>query len=1024
MFISLAEEFEGGLRNESSYTKDVVLAGRDADECDIAFDAKRFPMVSRKHGAFHWMNGAWYIEDLGSSYGIFLNGERISYPRELAPGSVVQFGTNGPKIRVVSFEEVRTAEPKPVLAPPPPEPAPGIPTPPPAWDSAPKVQVPVPPAVAQPTSQAGLALEFVSDRSREPFQIRSASVWVGRDPGCDIIFDASSATVSRRHAEIRLENGQLLLADNNSFNGTLVNGTRISAIRPLASGDEIQFGSGGPILRLQGGKSVAPPKPPSSPQFRADDAGQRTMVLKLDPTGGLKGTDPAAAQLISSKTIPDGGSITVGRAEGCEVRLDGLQISNRHARFSRSGQGILVEDLGSTNGTFINGNRVTKQPVGVGDFVQVGAFSLRVDAAGTLGVFDARTKTRIDVVAVSHDIKGRFGGTKARLLDGISLSIQPNEFVGLLGPSGAGKSTLMEAMCGVRPATEGSVLFNDLDLRRHFHSLKQSIGYVPQDDIIHREITVYRTLYYIAKLRLSKDASPAEIKKTIDEVLDVTGLTDRRDLPVNKLSGGQRKRVSIAVELLTRPSAIFLDEPTSGLDPATEFRIMQLFRQIAESGRTVVMTTHAMENVAMFDKIAVLMLGKLVYFGPPADALKHFGAATFRELYDKLEEPIEREAADRSSADRSAIAGGVAETWRRKFAETPIHREFIEEPLKQIGAVESSRPGKGPRLGIFGSIRQFLTLSRRYIEVLAKDKLNLAVIFLQAPIIALMTFLVLGAEQPRDFVYFILAIVSIWFGTAVAAREIIRERPVYRRERMFNLGILPYLASKLFVLGLIVSVQCILLFGPLKFFDLVGLMPMPGELFGIPQLWATILTGLIGVALGLFISTVVRTGEMATSLVPLILVPQILFSGIVGVPAGISKVVGLTMPSSWSFDTIKRFSTLDTLEVEGADPRGPTKGQGLYKFIETENDKLIEKAERDIENYKRLGPDGVAPGDPDPLGERLKVPEIKKVPSDLSGYVTFLHPWMSDVLNQLVLMLMFWILVFSSLIALRLKDSK
>ena len=191
------------------------------------------------------------------------------------------------------------------------------------------------------------------------------------------------------------------------------------------------------------------------------------------------------------------------------------------------------------------------------------------------------------------------------------------------------------------------------------------------------------------------------------------------------------------------------------------------------------------------------------------------------------------------------------------------------------------------------SLRQWATLSRRYLGVLARDKFNLLILFAQAPVIALLTYLVVGANSQRDFPFFILALVALWFGTSVASREVIRERAVYNRERMVNLRLLPYVGSKLFVLMLIVSVQCLLLFGTLKLLDVTTLMSLPGKFGGIPQLLVMMLTGMVGVALGLFISAVVKTSEMATSLVPLILIPQILFSGLVGVPVGFAKVVGV-----------------------------------------------------------------------------------------------------------------------------------
>jgi hypothetical protein len=315
---------------------------------------------------------------------------------------------------------------------------------------------------------------------------------------------------------------------------------------------------------------------------------------------------------------------------------------------------------------------------------------------------------------------------------------------------------------------------------------------------------------------------------------------------------------------------------------------------------------------------------------------------------------------------------------------------------------------------------------------LAKDKFNLFILFAQAPIIAILVFFVMGENQTRDFAYFAMSLCAIWFGTSVGAREIVREKAIYERERMVNLGVLPYLSSKLFILGLIVFIQCILLFIPLKFFHFTGLMPMPGTLFGVPQFLAMLLTAGVGVALGLFISSIVKTSEMATSLIPLILIPQIIFSGLIGVPTGINKVVGLAMPATWSFDTMKRFSTLDTLEEEGALPKGRTEGKGLYKYIEDENDKIIDKTKEKIRAYEKDLQERLSKKENEArtggrvdftdLPERPTVDGAIKLPKDLSNYITFLHPWMNEYVNQLVLMLMFFILFMMTLIILRLKD--
>jgi len=1084
MKIVLAEDRTGQLQGERAFTSEKVIVGRDPAVCHYFFSQEQWPMVSRKHAEFRLDEGRCTVVDANSRFGTFVNGQKLSAPVEVRVGDHVQLGAGGPILRVVSIEQSPAADAPPkraemgrmetvrdarAAAQPGPSTAPKIPSPEPRTP-------PTPPSAPSPAGPAYLDLVDSRTGQSRRIELNKEVTRLGRDPEGEVVIDADAAVVSRRHAEVKKIDGQFSISDLKSFNGTLVNHQRITESVQLFDGDRIQLGVGGPMLRVidpshpataprviqPGGPTPSQPAiPPAFGQIAA--MAQRQTIVStsgsLQPSAAQVSGQPQLLARLSFEARPQ---LSVGRAPDNDVRLDGLQISNHHARFVRTNGSVSVEDAGSTNGVYVNGERISgRRSVQLADVIQIGPFVLQADAAQGVAVYDTRSKTRIDCINITKVVKNRSGGGTIKLLDDVGITIQPNEFVGLLGPSGAGKSTLMDSLNGMRPATSGYVLINNLDLYRHLDSLKQSIGYVPQDDIIHRELTVYRTLYYVARLRLSRDVSRREIDQIVNEVMDVTGLSERRDVAISQLSGGQRKRVSIAVELITKPSVIFLDEPTSGLDPATEEKIMKLFRQIAESGRTVVLTTHAMENVKLFDKIVVLMRGKLVFYGAPQEALAHIKADSFKDLYDKLEAPIDQQLASMGTLPPSAsksqkaafkhqreqISEQVADDWKKKFQQTEQYRRNVVEPLSVL-----PRDGRAPappkrRMGIIDTVRQWGTLTRRYMEVLTRDKFNLLILFGQAPIIAFLTYLVVPDKSPRDFPYFVMALVAIWFGTSVASREIIRERAVYTRERMVNMRLLPYVGSKLFVLAMIVSLQCLLLYGSLKFMHYGGLLSVPG--WAIPQITIVLITAMVGIALGLFISAIVKTSEMATSMVPLILIPQILFSGLVGVPQNTARVISTVVPATWAFDGIKRFSgntwdtwSLDTLDEEGSDPDRANKGRGLYKHYEDLNDDHIAKAKEDVENYKKSAEDDSKEYErkmkdyvkdlqsgiqsTQPAAPKLKpVPEIHdadKIPEDLSSYINFLHPWGNAILDPFVLLLMFFGLVIATVIALRAQD--
>ncbi|HET8839832.1 MAG TPA: ATP-binding cassette domain-containing protein, partial [Ktedonobacteraceae bacterium] len=531
--------------------------------------------------------------------------------------------------------------------------------------------------------------------------------------------------------------------------------------------------------------------------------------------------------------------------------------------------------------------------------------------------------------------------------------------------SGAGKSTLMQTLSGLSTASGGSIYYNGQDYYQHLDAFKTQIGYVPQDEIIHRDLSVERVLYYTARLRLPKDFTPEQIEQRINEVLDDVEMQHRRKNLVKQLSGGQRKRVSIALELLAKPSVFFLDEPTSGLDPGLDRKMMILLRKLADKGHTIVLVTHATNNINVCDYFCFLAPGgRLAYYGPPEGAKTYFQQPDFAEIYSILDPGDGGQTLSRERAE--------------EFQQSAVYEQYIEEPLSRRPKAntqllrETQKQGRGSRRGM--SWRQFRLLVLRYLELLKNDRGNLAILFLQAPVIGLLLLAFINAvgtngfnpttmlqcpttsaivaqagfpEPPtpinpvvstscqrvvdflnnspagqayaqrrggvnqalQDFerpgpgaastILFIMAFSAIMFGCVNAIREFVKEAPIYQRERAVNLGILPYMFSKMVVLGVLCLLQCAILVGCIALLD-----PYHRSVFLPPflEVYITVsLTSLAGLMIGLTVSALVSNNDRAVSFVPLILIPQVLFSGaIFPLTSWVLQYPGMLFPVRWA----------------------------------------------------------------------------------------------------------------------------
>ena len=687
------------------------------------------------------------------------------------------------------------------------------------------------------------------------FRIPS-SILIGRDASqCGIVLE--NAAVSRVQARIDLgPAGGATITDLASKQTTYVNGKPVTQ-QALASGDVIGFGPGGVVqLRFESAGGQGSGGSPGDVLALSTAELKRRLHAAAELAVPSSAAPPAPAVVLprdsSTLHVSGRGVVRLGRAPDNDVVLDGAGVSRYHATltYDASGRATLA-DAGSSNGTFLNGAVVT-EPVAVSerDTLYLGGFVLRV-YGHEVKRYDL-SKSRLTVRNVYKQVDGR------PLLHDISLAILPREFVALMGPSGCGKSTLLDALNGLRPATGGNVYINDLDLYGNFDTLRPSIGHLPQRDALHEALTVERTLHYAARLRLPAATSDTERDRVVDEVIETVGLGDHRGTPFGQLSGGQQKRLSLGLELITKPSFLFLDEPTSPLDPEATEKLMLLFRRLADEGRIVVMVTHKLEQLEQTDHVALLTRGgRLAFFGPPARALEYFGCVQHGKIYTRL-----------GDSDPEAVSQAYARS--REHQRYVADRMIDSRELPVAGLPAPASDVRRPRVGT--AIRQWTVLSQRYLEIKLRDRRNTALLLLQAPIVALILVAVSGGTND-GMTLFIAAISSVWFGANNSIREIVAEDAIYRRERQANLRIPPYLLSKFAVLSGAAMIQSGAFAGILVGFDRVQ-----GSDFFIVLLLLFVIS-LAGVAVGLFFSALVSSTEKAMTVLPLIVVPQLLLSG-------------------------------------------------------------------------------------------------------------------------------------------------
>jgi ABC-type multidrug transport system ATPase subunit/pSer/pThr/pTyr-binding forkhead associated (FHA) protein len=809
--------------------------------------------------------------------------------------------------------------------------------------------------------------------SRGQAPVEPGSLTFGRDPArCHVVL--AHPSISGRHATVARH--PLAITDHQSTSGTFVDRERVAANarRVLSPGSTVTLGPVPlPSTLLESLLDELAPGGAPAPGAAPPGADATAALNASEPIAAVSAGPRRHKTVVGQLKLDDKNEVskTIGRTPDNDIQISHAQVSSKHALLHKVGSELFIEDRGSQNGTFVRGERIApgkRVPVKQGEKVFIGPMPLLLSAEEReVAVviedsesWEGRPLYEIEAWDLLMEVPDRDQpGQQKVLLDHVSFKALPGDFIALMGPSGAGKTTLLLTLNGYLPPTGGQVRINGEDLYSIYDVLRGSIGYVPQDDIVHPELTVWEAVRYSARFRLPPDYSDEEIERRVSTTLSQLDLDGVKHLQIGRpekkvLSGGQRKRVNIAMELVTDPVIMFLDEPTSGLAADDTSALVALLAGLArQTGKTIIATIHqpAKDEFEKFNLALILGQGGVpIFFGPTQpDAYRFFGSwlerqgkpnriDNPRDMFDMLKQregPVWQALRTQNpNVNRAQARQSAAREWHAEFFRddnTTFQKMYSGRRQVGAGTPGSALPARRP-----STSGQFGLLFGRYFKIKSRDVAGTAIMLLQAPIIGVLLALVFGGMkesipywclgalqelstrsgsvsesgllkgmlQTADHSGAInfLVVSAVWFGTSNAAREIVSERAIYLRERMVNLGLFNYVLSKLVLLCLITVIQCTVLLA-IVFFALGFSGGLPA--FGIGLL-TLIVTAMNSVAIGLLLSTVVQSGEAAMALTPIALIPQVVLGGLM-VPMTTNEMLKwpmYLMPARWGFQGV------------------------------------------------------------------------------------------------------------------------